>query len=139
MMSEGGGMGGGRSSGPSGGGRPRPGYLGGTRRRKKTCPFCHEKEKIDHKSGDRLRRFLSDRGKIVPRRIAGTCAKHQRHLTILIKRARYMALIPYAAAYDPNKPDRPEREYRDRGDREHRGYRGDRGDRGDRGERRDSL
>ena len=78
------------------GGR-RGGFLGGTRRRKKACPFCHDKGegRITYKSADRLKRFLSDRGKIVPRRAAGTCAKHQRYLTTLIKRARFMALLPY--------------------------------------------
>ena len=85
-----------RGEGREGGGR-RGGFLGGMRRRKKTCIFCHAKgeERLTYKSGDRLKKYLSDRGKILPRRAAGTCAKHQRLLTVIIKRARYMALLPY--------------------------------------------
>ena len=66
--------------------------------RRKVCAFCQEKmEAIDYKDINKLRRFISERGKILPRRISGCCAKHQRELTISIKRARYMALLPYTA------------------------------------------
>ncbi|KPJ60164.1 MAG: 30S ribosomal protein S18 [Latescibacteria bacterium DG_63] len=68
--------------------------------RKKVCKFCVEKIKeIDYKDDKRLRRFMTERGRIVPRRITGTCAKHQRQLTIAIKRARHMALLPYVTEY----------------------------------------
>ncbi|WP_353893267.1 30S ribosomal protein S18 [Proteinivorax hydrogeniformans] len=64
--------------------------------RKKVCSFCADKvETIDYKSGDKLRRYVTERGKILPRRISGTCAPHQRQLTTAIKRARVMALLPY--------------------------------------------
>ncbi len=66
------------------------------KRRKKVCAFCAEKiEYIDYKDSTRLRKFISERGKILPRRISGTCAKHQRELTTAIKRARHTALLPY--------------------------------------------
>ncbi|RPJ46898.1 MAG: 30S ribosomal protein S18 [Candidatus Latescibacterota bacterium] len=66
------------------------------RGRRKVCRFCADKIKdIDYKDEKRIRRFITDRGKIVPRRISGTCAKHQRMLTTAIKRARQVALIPY--------------------------------------------
>jgi len=66
------------------------------RRRKKVCEFCKEKvEHIDYKDVARLRRFLSERAKILPRRITGTCARHQRMLTEAVKRSRQIALIPY--------------------------------------------
>ena len=69
---------------------------GGIRRRKKVCAFCADKiEMIDYKDTQRLRRYLSERGKIVPRRVTGTCARHQRQLTTAIKRARPRALLPY--------------------------------------------
>lgn len=65
-------------------------------RRKKPCRFCIEKvEKIDYKDVAVLRRFLTDRGKIFPRRTSANCAKHQRQLATAIKRARYMALLRY--------------------------------------------
>lgn len=65
-------------------------------RRKKVCSFCQSKDtKIDYKDVKKLQRFLSERGKILPRRVTGTCAKHQRALTIEVKRARIMALIPF--------------------------------------------
>ena len=65
-------------------------------RRKKPCRFCVDKvEVIDYKDASILRRFLTDRGKIFPRRTSGTCAKHQRQLATAIKRARYMALLRY--------------------------------------------
>ncbi len=66
--------------------------------RRKVCQFCVDKvEAIDYKDIAKLRRFVSERAKILPRRITGTCAKHQRELTIAIKRARHVALIPYSA------------------------------------------
>lgn len=66
------------------------------RRRKKVCAFCAEKAtEIDFKDYNKLRKFTSERGKILPRRITGTCALHQRQLTTAIKRARYVALLPY--------------------------------------------
>ncbi|MBE5955993.1 MAG: 30S ribosomal protein S18 [Lachnospiraceae bacterium] len=70
----------------------------GIRRRKKVCVFCAEKNAvIDYKDTNKLKRFVSERGKILPRRITGTCAKHQRALTVAIKRARHIALMPYVA------------------------------------------
>ena len=69
---------------------------GGMRRRKKVCVFCGEENAvIDFKDTAKLRKYVSERGKILPRRITGTCAKHQRALTTAIKRARTMALLPY--------------------------------------------
>lgn len=66
--------------------------------RRKVCGFCAEKvEEIDYKNVARLRRYVSDRGKILPRRTTGTCAKHQRRLTLAIKYARHMALLPFTA------------------------------------------
>ena len=66
------------------------------RPRKKVCAFCVDKaNNIDYKDIAKLRRFLSERGKIVPRRVTGTCAYHQRELTVAIKRARQTALLPY--------------------------------------------
>lgn len=66
--------------------------------RKKVCAFCVEKaETIDYKDVAKLRKFTSDRAKILPRRVTGTCAKHQRELTTAIKRARQVALLPYTA------------------------------------------
>ena len=66
------------------------------RRRKKVCIFCADKvEFIDYKDSAKLRKFISERGKILPRRISGTCAKHQRELNTAIKRARQVALLPY--------------------------------------------
>ena len=68
------------------------------RRRKKVCSFCVDKvEHIDFKDTAKLRRYLSERGKILPRRTTGTCAMHQRQLTEAIKRARQIALLPYVA------------------------------------------
>lgn len=68
------------------------------RPRKKVCVFCAEKAThIDYKDIAKLRRYMTERGKISPRRATGTCAKHQRHLSIAIKRARVMALLPYVA------------------------------------------
>ena len=66
------------------------------RRRKKVCIFCADKiEFIDYKDSAKLRKFISERGKILPRRISGTCSKHQRELNTAIKRARQVALLPY--------------------------------------------
>ena len=66
--------------------------------RKKVCAICVEKvEKIDYKDAAKLRRYTSDRAKILPRRVTGTCAYHQRELTTAIKRARQIALLPYTA------------------------------------------
>ena len=66
--------------------------------RKKVCAFCVEKaENIDYKDVAKLRKFTSDRAKILPRRVTGTCAKHQRELTTAIKRARHVALMAYTA------------------------------------------
>jgi small subunit ribosomal protein S18 len=66
------------------------------RKRKRVCSFCVDKiAEIDYKSADKLRRYISDRGKILPRRITGNCATHQRQLTLAIKRARFIALMPY--------------------------------------------
>lgn len=64
--------------------------------KKKLCRFCIDKEmKIDYKGWETLGRFITDRGKILPRRVTGTCARHQRELSNAIKRARHIALIPY--------------------------------------------
>jgi len=64
--------------------------------RRKYCAFCKDKvDYIDYKDFNLLRRFMSDRGKIRPRRVTGTCAQHQRDLSVAIKRAREVALIPY--------------------------------------------
>lgn len=68
------------------------------RARRKICSFCVDKATdIDYKEVIKLRKFVSERGKILPRRISGNCAKHQRQLTIAIKRARHIALLPYTA------------------------------------------
>jgi len=119
--------GGGRPSygGGGGGGDRGSGGPGGPRRpRRKVCSFCVEKvQKIDYKDVGRIRRYISERGKIDPRRKSGTCAKHQRMLTAALKRARFMALLPYTADHvrslmspqaramaggpPPPKPDRP--------------------------------
>ena len=70
----------------------------GRKARKKVCGFCVDKvENIDYKDIARLRRYMSERGKILPRRVTGTCARHQRELTVAIKRARHMALMPYVS------------------------------------------
>ena len=71
---------------------------GGRKSRKKVCAFCVDKiENIDYKDVPRLRRYLSERAKIIPRRATGTCARHQRQLTITIKRARHLAFLPYVS------------------------------------------
>ena len=68
---------------------------GGIRRRKKVCVFCGKDNVIDYKDTNKLNRYVSERGKILPRRITGNCAKHQRALTVAVKRARHIALMPY--------------------------------------------
>lgn len=65
----------------------------------KPCRFCVDKIEIDYKNEVLMRRFITDRGKITPRRITGTCAKHQRELAQAIKRARMIALIPFVKVY----------------------------------------
>ncbi|WP_416181272.1 30S ribosomal protein S18 [Acidaminococcus timonensis] len=71
---------------------------GNRRPRRKVCSFCVDKvQEIDYKDAAKLRKFITERGKILPRRISGTCAKHQRKLTIAIKRARNVALLPFTA------------------------------------------
>lgn len=79
-------------------GREFPGNMRQRRSRRKSCAFCAEKvESIDFMDATRLRKFISERGKILPKRMTGTCAKHQRELTTAIKRARQIALLPYIA------------------------------------------
>ena len=117
--------GGGGDRGGDRGDRGDRGGPGGARRpRRRVCSFCVEKvQKIDYKDVGRIRRYISERGKIDPRRKSGTCAKHQRMLTSALKRARFMALLPYTADHvrllmspqaramaggpPPPKPDRP--------------------------------
>ncbi len=68
------------------------------RRRRKTCPFCADKTVvIDYKDPKLLRRFITERGKIVPRRVSGVCARHQRRLALAIKRSRHIAFLPFLA------------------------------------------
>lgn len=68
----------------------------GRKGKKKVCSFCVDKvENIDYKEITRLRRYITERGKILPRRISGNCAKHQRQVTIAVKRARQIALLPF--------------------------------------------
>ena len=68
------------------------------RPKRKVCSFCADKiEHIDYKDVAKLRRFITERGKILPRRISGNCAKHQRQVTVAIKRARNIALLPFTA------------------------------------------
>ncbi len=67
----------------------------GGRRRKKVCVFCGKDNTIDYKDTAKLKKYVSERGKILPRRITGNCAKHQRELTSAIKRARHVALMAY--------------------------------------------
>ncbi len=67
-------------------------------KRRKVCAFCVDKvQQIDYKDTNKLRRYVSERAKILPRRTTGTCAMHQRQLTVAIKRARQIALLPYVA------------------------------------------
>lgn len=88
----------GGSNRAGGNNRPGGGRQAGRRRRprKKVCHFCQDKAThIDYKETNKLRKYITDRGKILPRRITGTCAKHQRMVTRAIKRARSIALLPY--------------------------------------------
>src|SRR6058998_4122024 len=113
-----------REGPPPPGGRSYGGPPGLRRPRRKVCSFCVDKaQRIDFKDVGRIRRYISERGKIDPRRKSGTCAKHQRMLTTALKRARFMALLPYTAEHvrslmspqaramaggpPPPKPDRP--------------------------------
>ncbi len=94
--------------GGRGSGRPGPGGKGGDKgkeggkrfffRRRKVCKFCQDKiDYIDYKDVKTLQSFVPERGKVLPRRMFGTCAEHQRKLTLAIKRARNIALLPFAA------------------------------------------
>jgi len=70
----------------------------GRRSKRRVCSFCVDKvEHVDYKDIARLRRYISERGKIMPRRISGNCAKHQRQVTLAFKRARHVALLPFTA------------------------------------------
>lgn len=81
---------------PPGGKRGRRQYM----RRKKVCRFCVERiDYIDYKNADMLRSFIQERGKVVPRRLSGTCSRHQRWLRSAVKRARNIALLPFAAGF----------------------------------------
>lgn len=87
--------GGGRDSYDKGEGK---GGMRMRRAKRKVCSFCVDKvTDIDYKEVSKIRKYISERGKILPRRISGNCAKHQRQLTIAIKRARVVALLPYTA------------------------------------------
>ena len=67
------------------------------RRRKKVCVLCSDKNfELDYKNPEQLRKFINDKGKILPRRTTGACAKHQRDITIAVKRARHIAMLPYS-------------------------------------------
>ena len=69
----------------------------GRRPKRRVCSFCVDKiDEVDYKEASRLRRFTSERGKILPRRITGNCARHQRQLTVAVKRARLLALLPFS-------------------------------------------
>lgn len=88
---------GGRGERPAGRGR-RPAGRGGFTRRPRLCPFCPEKVKsIDYKQVEMLKRMVKDEGKIRPRRETGLCSKHQRMVATAVKRARHMALLPFAS------------------------------------------
>ena len=89
----------------SGGGARRGRSAGGGRRRglgrRKVCRFCADKSLIiDYKDSRGLAHFVTERGKIIPRRITGTCSRHQRRLTSAVKRARVLALLPFTTAYE---------------------------------------
>ncbi|MBQ1950446.1 MAG: 30S ribosomal protein S18 [Clostridia bacterium] len=78
--------------------RPERPMRSGRRGHRKVCQFCVDKvDYIDYKDVARLRRFMSERAKILPRRVTGTCARHQRALTTAIKRARQIALVPFVS------------------------------------------
>ena len=68
---------------------------GGMHRRKKVCVFCGKDHNIDYKDIAMLKKYVSESGKILPRRITGNCAKHQREITVAVKRARHLAMMPY--------------------------------------------
>jgi small subunit ribosomal protein S18 len=70
---------------------------GGMHRRKKVCVFCGKDHEIDYKDIAMLKKYVSESGKILPRRITGNCAKHQREITVAVKRARHLAMMPYVA------------------------------------------
>ena len=74
-----------------------PGGKDGRKRRRKPCYFCMQKINADYKEADLLRKFITDRGKIMTQRSSGCCAKHQRALAVQIKRARQIGLLPYTA------------------------------------------
>ena len=79
--------------------RPERPMRSGRKGHRKVCQFCVDKvEYIDYKDVARLRRYMSERAKILPRRVTGTCARHQRALTVAIKRARQVALVPFVTA-----------------------------------------
>jgi small subunit ribosomal protein S18 len=109
---------GGPGAGPGGPRTERPRRRGRFIPRRKVCAFCVDHiDYIDYKDPSRLRRYVSERGKIEPRRKTGTCARHQRTLTQAIKRARHIALLPFTAAHvresapQFQRPDRGERPY----------------------------
>lgn len=87
--------GGDRDREPRGGYRSSRGGGGKAFFKKKVCKFCTQKAVADYKNSDFLRRFITERGKILPRRITGTCAKHQRALTREIKKSRVLGLLPF--------------------------------------------
>jgi small subunit ribosomal protein S18 len=112
------GGGGGRREGGSGGGRREGGPGGGPGgprrgkrqyfRKKKVCKFCVEKmDMIDYKRADILSQFVQERGKILPRRMTGVCSRHQRWLGVAIKRARNIALLPFAGSAAGTSAPRP--------------------------------
>ena len=78
-----------KSERPESAARRRPG------RRRKVGVFCGKDNVIDYKDANKLKKYVSERGKILPRRVTGTCAKHQRAITVAVKRARHMAIMPY--------------------------------------------
>src|SRR5580693_7280027 len=104
-----------REGGPGGGGQGGPGGPGGRPRgkrqyfrKKKVCKFCVEKmDFIDYKRADILSQFVQERGKILPRRMTGVCARHQRWLGEAIKRARNIALLPFAGSAAGSQAPRP--------------------------------
>src|SRR6516162_11354006 len=110
-----GGPGGGRREGGPGGPGGGPGGPGGARRgkrqyfrKKKVCKFCVEKmDFIDYKRADILAQFVQERGKILPRRMTGVCSRHQRWLGVAIKRARNIALLPFAGSAAGTQAPRP--------------------------------
>jgi small subunit ribosomal protein S18 len=95
----GGGGGGNRSRGGGGGSDRRGAYRRGGRHGSKVCQFCVDKVAIDYKDVALLRNYVGERGRILPRRKTGTCAKHQRLLAKAIKRARHIALLPYTGEH----------------------------------------